>query len=167
MSRRNSTAAPPGDALDEWDQRFIHLALHIGSWSKDRSRKIGCVIVDENRGVRAIGYNGFPRGARDDASERHERPAKYLWTEHAERNAIYQAARMGVPLERCTMYLPWFPCMDCARAIVQAGIVRLVAVRPDVADAQWGSQFVSAMELLSELKVSITWIDSLKAPVKV
>ncbi len=143
----------------DWEMRFFELAKFVGSWSKDQSRKVGCVIVDTHRGVRAIGYNGFPRGVQDDVQSRHERPAKYLWTEHAERNAIYQAARMGISLENCTMYLPWFPCMDCARAIVQAGIIRLVASKPDLTDPKWGEQFGPAKELLNETGVEIVWIE--------
>src|SRR3954447_3751356 len=107
----------------DWDGRFMQLATLIGGWSKDRSRKVGCVIVGAHNEVRSTGYNGFPRGVCDDEDYRHDRPMKYRWTEHAERNAIYSAARIGVPLEGCRMFLPWFPCMDCARAIVQAGIV--------------------------------------------
>jgi dCMP deaminase len=144
-----------------WDQRFLDLARYIGQWSKDRSRKIGCVVVDANRNVRAMGYNGFPERIDDEADNRHDRPAKYLWTEHAERNAIFRAARIGTPLQGCTMYLTWFPCMDCARALVQAGITRLVAQTPDLSEAEWGDQFKAALELLKEAEVDITWHDGL------
>jgi dCMP deaminase len=58
--------------------------------------------------------------------KRHERPDKYLWTEHAERNAIYAAARVGIPLKGCVIYVDWIPCADCARAIVQSGITRVI-----------------------------------------
>jgi dCMP deaminase len=71
--------------------------------------------VGAHNEIRAIGDNGFPRGADDDLEARHARPAKHKWTEHAERNAIFAAARAGIPIDGCTMYLPWFPCMDCAR----------------------------------------------------
>src|SRR5882724_1578597 len=112
--------SPSSPVLTEWDRRFLDLARHVGQWSKDQSRQVGCVIVGPSREIRAIGYNGFPRGADDSPdSLRNTRPNKYLWTEHAERNAIYQAARIGITVSGCTMYLPWFPCMDCARAIVQ------------------------------------------------
>ena len=121
----------------DWDERFMQLALHIAGWSKDRSTKVGAVIVGDDHILRAIGYNGFPRGVDDEAEDRHERPLKYRWTEHAERNAIYNAARIGVSLDDCTMYVAWFPCMDCARAIVQAGIARLVAIKPDVNHSSW------------------------------
>jgi dCMP deaminase len=148
--------------LKQWDLRFLELARFVGQWSKDRSHKVGCVIVGPSREIRAIGYNGFPRGADDAPTLRHQRPAKYLWTEHAERNAIFQAARVGIAIQGCTMYLPWFPCMDCARAIVQSGIARLVALRPDSEDPDWGEQFRAALELLRETKgLKIVWADDL------
>ena len=100
-----------------WDERFMEMARTIAGWSKDRSRKVGCVIVGPGKEIRASGYNGFPRDVNDDVEARHQRPAKYRWTEHAERNAIYNAARSGVSTMGCVIYLPWFPCMDCSRAI--------------------------------------------------
>lgn len=141
----------------DWDTRIMDLAKYVGQWSKDEARKVGCVIVGPGNEIRAIGYNGFPRGVNDDTGDRHKRPAKYKWTEHAERNAIYQAARAGISLEGCRMYLPWFPCMDCARAIIQSGITELVCVQPDYSDPQWGEDFVSVPELLEEGGVHVRW----------
>jgi dCMP deaminase len=143
--------------MTKWDQRYMDLAKHIANWSKDRSTKVGCVIVGPDNEVRSIGFNGFPRGVDDEVEERHERPAKYTWTEHAERNAIYSAARVGVSLKGCTMYLPWFPCMDCARAMVQAGIAELVAMEPDLDDAKWGQDFRSAVLLFREAGLKVRW----------
>jgi dCMP deaminase len=131
------------------------LALHVASWSKDRSTKGGAVIVGPDKIPRVIGYNGFPRGVNDDAEDRHGRPLKYRWTEHAERNAIYNAARIGVSLAGCIMYVPWFPCMDCARAIVQAGIVELVAIRPDLDHPIWGEDFQLALQLFDEAAIRV------------
>ena len=65
----------------------------------------------------------------------------------------------GTPLDGCRMYLSWFPCMDCARAIVQVGIVELVALRPDTDDPQWGSDFSAALELFKETKISLRWYE--------
>lgn len=141
--------------LNHWDVRFLELACFISQWSKDDSRKVGCVIVGTDRSILAIGYNGFPRGISDEKVERVRRPAKYVWTEHAERNAIYQAARNGIALAGSTMYLPWFPCVDCARAIVQAGIARLVAIRPGRKDARWDEHFATADTLFREAKVQV------------
>lgn len=146
--------------MADWDARFMGLAQFVGSWSKDRSTRVGCVIVGPSNEVRAVGYNGFVRGLDDDDESRHERPAKYLWTEHAERNAIYHAAQVGIPLGGCRMYLPWFPCMDCARAIVQCGITELIAAEPDVTDAKWGGDFRSALEMLSEAQVSVRFLSA-------
>ena len=142
----------------KWDERFMDLARHVATWSKDRSRKVGAVIVGPNHEVRAMGYNGFPRGANDDAEERHQRPAKYRWTEHAERNAIYNAALTGVQTEACTIYLPWYPCMDCARAIVQAGIFEVVAIEPDWNDPTFAQDFADVKTLFAECQVSVRFL---------
>lgn len=72
----------------------MNLAANVGAWSKDTSAKKGRIIVGPDRLIRSTGYNGFVRGLDDDVAERNERPAKYIWTEHAERNAVYNAARL-------------------------------------------------------------------------
>lgn len=113
--------------VPSWDQYFYGFAKHAASRSKDLSTHIGAVIVDEHRGLVSSGYNSFPAGLKDDLPERQERPEKYFWFEHAERNAILTAARRGVRLDSCTMYLNCFvPCTDCARAIIQSGIKEVV-----------------------------------------
>jgi dCMP deaminase len=76
----------------DWDTRFMELARHIGAWSKDRSRRVGCVIVGSRNEIRTTGYNGFPRGIEDEVPNRHERPGQYKWTEHAERSRLRQDA---------------------------------------------------------------------------
>jgi dCMP deaminase len=134
-------------------------ALQIGSWSKDRSRGVGCVIVGSANQILSHGYNGFPRGVNDDVDARHERPAKYAWTEHAERNAIFNAARTGTALEGAVMYLPWFPCCDCARAIAQAGIATLVALPHSVHEPRWGGQFAVSDQILGEAGVVVRLVE--------
>lgn len=112
--------------MDKFDEAYLAVAKQMAQLSKDRSTKVGAVIVDRDRIPRSMGYNGFPRGIDDTIEERHDRPAKYLWTEHAERNAIYNFAR---PYFKGTvLYSTHPPCADCARAIVQVGIseVRVV-----------------------------------------
>jgi dCMP deaminase len=93
--------------------------------SKDRSTKVGAIILGIQNEPLTWGYNGFPRKANDANEARHERPLKYVWTEHAERNAIYNAARTGAKLLGSSMYVTMAPCTDCARAIIQAGVERL------------------------------------------
>lgn len=70
-------------------------------------------------------------------SERWERPQKYQWVEHAERNAIYNAARMGIPLKGCTAYITLAPCADCTRALIQSGITTVYGTAfPEVEEYQ-------------------------------
>jgi dCMP deaminase len=142
-----------------WDERFIELAQLISTWSKDRSTGVGSVITTKDHRVISIGYNGFPSGANDKIEARHERPAKYQYTEHSERNAIYNAARSGVSTIGCTMYVMWQPCADCARGIIQSGIDRIVCTKPDDTDERWGPSFKIGQELLEECGVQITYID--------
>lgn len=112
--------------IPDWNQYFFDMIKVVKSRSKDPNTHVGCVIVGPNKEVRSTGYNSFPRGINDEVPERKERPEKYLWIEHSERNAIYNAARVGVPLEGCTIYMGGIPCMDCARAIIQAGIKQII-----------------------------------------
>lgn len=153
-----SKALAEDSNMADWDTRFMDLAKFVGAWSKDRSTKVGCVIVGPSNEVRSLGYNGFVRGMNDDDDAKHLRPAKYSWTEHAERNAIYQAAKNGIALNGCRMYLPWFPCMDCARAIVQCGLSELVAIKPDLSDPRWGGDFESATEMFSATGILVRYI---------
>lgn len=144
--------------MKNWDIKFIELSRHIAEWSKDTNRKNGAVIVDSDNIVVSIGYNGFPRGCDDTIESRYERPDKYLFTEHAERNAIYHGARLGVSLKNCSMYVTMFPCSDCARAIIQSGITKLLSPLPDVEHEKWGVHFKAALVMLEEAKVEVEFI---------
>lgn len=108
-----------------WTDYFMEMAELVASKSKDPSTKVGCVVITEDKVVAATGYNGIPRGVADKA-ERMERPAKYLWTSHAEENAVAQAARVGMALKGGTAYVTHMPCSRCARTLIQAGITTVV-----------------------------------------
>ncbi len=110
----------------EWAKYFDGIRERVLVKSKDKHTKVGCVVVGPDHEIRTTGYNSFPRGLNDDVPERYERPEKYDWIEHSERNAIYNAARVGIPLKGCTIYMGGVPCIDCARAIIQSGISRIV-----------------------------------------
>lgn len=152
--------------MNTWDDRWMAMARLVAGWSKDRSRKTGAVIVDARNVLIAVGWNGFPRGVDDHVECRHERPAKYQWTEHAERNAIYNAAAKGVPTLGCRMYIPWYPCADCARGIIQSGIAEIIVVEPDWNDPKWGADFAAVREMLDEAGVLVRKVDG-DAPVSV
>lgn len=111
---------------DKWNSRFMDLARLVAGWSKDTSTKVGCVIIGPDKEVRSIGYNGFPRGVDDTISERKIRPTKYEFTEHAERNAIYNAGLYGARIKDCVLYVTLPPCADCARGIIQSGIREVI-----------------------------------------
>ena len=115
------------DALS-WDELFILQATLIAQKSKDPSTKVGCVIVNDDNVILSTGFNGFPRGIEEDADVRWRRPEKYNWVEHAERNAIYNAARVGVSLNGSRAYLNWEPkpCAECTRALIQAGVREVI-----------------------------------------
>jgi dCMP deaminase len=149
---------------DTWDQRFMMLAHQIAHWSKESGRRVGAVIVGPDREIRSTGFNGFPRGVRDDIPERHSREtgAKYLWSSHAERNAIYNAARIGVSVKGCVMYVPWYPCIECAKAIIQSGICEVVAYAPDLSERKWGPEFSLSAEMFHEANVNVRQIPRLQ-----
>ncbi len=146
----------------DWDTYFINIATTVMLKSKDRSTKVGAIIVGPAKNIISTGFNGFPRGVDDVIGERHERPAKYEYTEHAERNAIYNAARHGIRTEGATMYLPYgsYPCSDCARAIIQSGIIEVVGTTVDFPGAgkHWKENALSSAEMLAEANVGVRYV---------
>lgn len=113
-----------GEPMD-WVEYFMGFARHAALKSKDPNSRVGCVVVGPDGEIRSTGYNGIPRGVAD-LPERLVRPAKYLWTSHAEENAVAHAARVGVSLKSCVAYVTHHPCSRCARMLIQAGIVSVV-----------------------------------------
>lgn len=108
-----------------WDQLYMTMCYLIGMRSKDEHTHVGSVIVDKNNILVSTGYNSLPRHIEIDPEKKRisrENGEKYFWMEHAERNAIYNAARRGIELRDCRLYVPWMPCTDCARGIIQTGI---------------------------------------------
>lgn len=144
-----------------WDQKFMSLAQHIAGWSKDRGRHVGAVIAGPDNEIRSSGYNGLPRGVRDDVAARHnkETKEKYLWCAHAERNAIYNAARVGISVKGCRIYGTLYPCVDCVIALIQSGIVELITAKPDFKDPQWGESYKRAKVMLKEAKIKVRYMD--------
>lgn len=142
--------------MENWDKKFIKLSSHVSTWSKDKNKKVGAVIVDNDNIVLSMGYNGIPRGCDDNDESRYERPIKYLFTEHAERNAIYHAARHGVSLKDCKLYVTLFPCADCARAMIQSGITKLIAPEPNLDHEVWGEHFKAAIQMMEEANIKMT-----------
>jgi dCMP deaminase len=147
--------------MTNWQRKFFGLSDHIATWSKDSSTKVASIIVDDDNDIVSVGYNGFPRGVNDyEYDGRHDRPKKYLYTEHGERNAIYSAAKKGVALKGCILYTRWFCCADCARAAIQVGIKEIVCEKPkgDSRDKRWKESMEAAKIMLIEAGVKITYV---------
>ena len=143
-----------------WTEYFINIANVVKLKSKDNSTKIGVVIVGKGNEIVSTGYNSFPRGIDDNVPERQERPEKYYWMAHAESNSIFNAARIGVSTNGCTMYMSCgIPCADCARAIINCGIAKIVVGGGDSAK---GPQFNDDMnskvrEMFREANVEVEY----------
>ncbi len=140
---------------EKWDKRFLDLAGHIASWSKDPSTQVGCVVVGVDREIRSTGFNGLPRGIEDTARRLEDRELKYPLICHAEENAIMHAARIGVSLKECAVYVTWPPCTRCARSLVQAGIGEIVYPAELEIPERWQHDFNLSIELLLEAQVRV------------
>ncbi len=137
-----------------WHETFLEICDVIAKRSKDQSTQVGSVIVGPDHEIRSVGYNCFARGIDDNKQERQERPEKYFFFEHAERNAIYNAARIGVPLKGCTLYVQWPPCADCARAIIQSGI-SVVIIKTNKIPGSWHESCQKGMDMFKEARVCV------------
>lgn len=138
------------------DIPYLALVDQVATQSKDRGAQVGAVITTSFGTVLSTGYNEFAHGTQETEARR-SRPEKYLYTEHAERNAIYAAAAKGIALHGGTMFQRWFPCAECARAIVQSGIKRLVCQTPNFSDLRWGESFIAAANILREGAVHVDY----------
>ncbi len=136
----------------KWHYRFLQLADCIANWSKDPSRGVGCVIVSDGKQIISTGFNGLPRGI-EDRPERLERPVKYDLVCHAEMNAIVQCARNGVSPIRCTLYSTFYPCIQCALAIIQSGVGTVVTYEVTSEDARWIESITKSRAVFEEAKV--------------
>ena len=139
-----------------WDEYFMNIAILVSSRSKDKSTKVGAVIV-KDRVIVSTGYNGFPRGIDDDRIERHERPLKYQFTCHAEENAIFNAARIGAKVAGSDIYVTLHPCTECSKAIIQSQIKRVI-VLSDCND-RWTDDFQFSRALLTEGGVDVIFAE--------
>ena len=147
--------------VPNWDEYFMKMAELVRTKSKDRSTQVGAIIVRDRR-IISTGYNGFPAMVNDDVDSRHERPAKYFWTEHAERNAIYTAARLGMILVGATIYITGggIACADCSRAIIQAGIIEAIGMFGTFEGVgPWAESCNVGQEMLVEAGVRLVFLN--------
>ena len=141
------------DIVDYLTQAYL-IARHE---SDDPSTQNGAVLLDAHGLTLGEAANTFPKGVVLDPS-RLSGPIKYSYMEHAERNAIYEAARNGRMIEGGTLYAAWAACTDCARAIIQSGVATLVrhqpAWAPDASE-EWAESIDIADRMMSEAGIKI------------
>lgn len=142
----------------DWDKRFLDLASHIAQWSKDPSTKVGAVIVDKDRRVVSLGYNGFPRNVHDTDDRLNNKSIKLQLVKHAEENAILNSLQRPV---NCTLYVTHHPCASCAGSIIQSGITRVAFPKHSLDDGfgeRWKTSISLAQEIFTEANVKLECI---------
>lgn len=143
---------------DKWDKRFMRVAQEISSWSKDPSKQIGAVAVNDDRRILATGYNGFPKGIEDIPERYEDRSIKYDLVVHAEMNCIYNATFNGISLKGSTLYVYGLPvCHDCAKGIIQVGINRIVMAMDDIPQ-KWLDSFEKSRRMFDEAGVAVDFM---------
>ncbi|NCB01433.1 MAG: dCMP deaminase family protein [Spirochaetia bacterium] len=141
-----------------WDEYFMGIALLSAQRSKDPSTQVGACIVNDEKKIVGVGYNGFPMGCDDDelpwAREGAFLETKYPYVCHAELNAILNS--ISRDLRGCTIYVALFPCNECAKAIIQSGIKEIVYL----SDKYEHTDIVKASKImLHQAKVTLRKLD--------
>ncbi len=143
---------------EKWSRKLVEMAQHVSTWSKDDSTKVGAIITTLDGKPVSWGYNGFPMNV-SEWPERLIRPEKYIWTSHAEQNAMDLSSRAD--LTGCVMFVTFFPCTTCSRSIIQRGIKNLVVDQkghPDLVPDRWKDDMAKSMIMLTEAGVSIIFV---------
>lgn len=115
-----------------WDDKYMGLAKHVATWSKDPRTQVGAVLVGRPGEV-SLGYNGFPRGVADLPERLCNRDLKHKFTQHAERNVL-DNTRFSA--DDATLYVTMYPCSECAKSIVNKGVRRVVCPEPS-SESPW------------------------------
>lgn len=154
----------------KWHQHFLQTALLQAQMSKDPSTRVGAVIVGPDKEIRSTGYNGFPRGILDSEERLNNRELKNLLMVHAETNAILSAARVGIPVKDCTLYLCaqntetgeiWggAPCIRCTVEVINAGLKRIITYPFKNVPSRWKENIEFSQKILREADIEYIEIE--------
>jgi dCMP deaminase len=137
----------------KWDNRFLELSKLVASWSKDPSTQTGAVIINPDRTILAVGYNGFPKGMEDTPELYANRELKYSRIVHCEMNAVLNAKQS---VEGCTLYTyPFASCDRCAVHMIQAGIKTFVFPKlPKELEGRWSESVAKTKAYFEEAGVN-------------
>lgn len=143
-----------------WDEYFMAVAKLSAMRSKDPHTQVGACIVSNDNRILSIGYNGDPNGFNDEkfpwGREGNPLETKYLYVVHAERNAILNYRGSRKDLENSKIYVDLFPCNECAKEIIQAGIKEVVYLSDKYADTD---ETIASKKLLDSCNVQYRKID--------
>jgi len=145
------------------DDNIFDLLNNLKQYSDDLETQTSCIIMKGDK-IIAEGFNCLP-GKTGKNAARQSRPLKYAYLQHAERNAIAKAAKMGISTNGADLYMEWFPCSECAKSIIDAGIKRLYCTPPtregrEKEDSRYF--FNAAEEMLTENGVELLDINKFK-----
>ena len=144
----------------KWRNRYLLLAKHFSTWSKDPSTQVGATAVSDNGLILSEGWNGFPRGIRDTPGRLGDRQTKYDYMVHAEKNLIYNATRNGISLLNSNLYVYGLPvCSECAKGVIQVGIksVYILTDSMNVRDT-WVESWKKTTDMFDEVGISYEWV---------
>jgi len=137
-------------------ESLLDRAIVAAAASPNQIRKVGALLVTADR-TEIPACNAFPPGVRN-LPERVVGDNRFIWLEHAERAAIFEAARRGVATDGGLLISTYFPCTDCARAIIQAGVRTVATPRPEFDDPVWGASFRTSATILAEGAVEVVFL---------
>ncbi len=138
-----------------WDEYFMGVALLSAKRSKDPSTQVGACVVNADKRIIGIGYNGFPTGCSDDdfpwsKTDTNRLNTKYPYVVHAEPNAILNCTSS---IKGATLYVTLFPCNECAKLIIQSGIRHIVYMSDKYRN---GESDIASRRMLDAAGVSYT-----------
>lgn len=139
-----------------WHHRFLSLAAHVATWSRDPDKKVGAVIVRPDKTIASLGFNGFPRGVEDNDARYQDKALKRELVTHAEVNAILHARE---PLQGYYLYVwPLAPCVRCAATIIQSGISHVVTMKLKDG-SNWNETLKLAETMFREAGITVTYLE--------
>lgn len=145
-----------------WDEYFMGVALLSSMRSKDPNTQVGACIVNDDNRIVSVGYNGFPRGCSDEnfpweRSGENPNDTKYPFVCHAELNAILNSN--GIGLKNTRIYVALFPCNECAKSIIQAGIKEVIYISDKYANTDGAK---ASRMMLESAGIKLTQFESNK-----
>jgi len=141
-------------------QELLKTAYLEAQKSTNISTQNSALLVDDNQNIILSAVNSFPDGVKENTERQNDKSIRYKYSVHAERNVIYLATKKGIKTEGFTMVCPWATCSDCAQAIIQSGVKRLVTHKQALEKSgHWQEDIEFAFNMLREAGVEIIIFD--------